>query len=51
MYRQPNGFNDQTYVTPDTPRLGWNVSDFAYNVNMGDPIGASWMMVAPESSN
>ncbi|KAH6899253.1 PEBP-like protein [Coprinopsis sp. MPI-PUGE-AT-0042] len=51
MYRQPDNFHDQTFVTSDTPRTGWNVSDFAYNVNMGDPIGASWMLVAPESTN
>lgn len=47
LFEQPEGFNDQTVVTPETPISLFNISAFAARVGLGDPIAGTFMLVAP----
>ncbi|KAF7767885.1 hypothetical protein Agabi119p4_7128 [Agaricus bisporus var. burnettii] len=47
LFEQPEGFNDQTVVTPETPISLFNISAFAAEVGLGDPIAGTFMLVAP----
>ncbi|KAF9015824.1 hypothetical protein BDZ89DRAFT_1076115 [Hymenopellis radicata] len=38
VFNQPEGFNDQTLVNASTSILGFNISSFAEEVGLGDPI-------------
>jgi hypothetical protein len=48
LFKQPDGFNDQTVVTPNTPTSLFNISAFAQEVGLGDPIAGTFMLVAPD---
>ncbi|KAF8644431.1 hypothetical protein AX16_008490 [Volvariella volvacea WC 439] len=50
LYKQPAGFNQQTIVTPSTSIAGFNISNFALRVGLGDPIGGTFMLVAPQTA-
>ncbi|KAH6911201.1 phosphatidylethanolamine-binding protein [Coprinopsis sp. MPI-PUGE-AT-0042] len=45
LYKQPANFNEQRVVTPQTSILNWNVSQFATQVGLGDPVAGTFMMV------
>jgi len=48
LFKQPLGFNQQTLVTPATPISLFNISAFAEAVGLGNPIGGTFMRVAPD---
>ncbi|TFK22936.1 PEBP-like protein [Coprinopsis marcescibilis] len=48
IYRQPEGFNEQKLVTPETTVRLFNISSFASAVGLGDPIAGTFMVVAPD---
>ncbi|KXN88546.1 OV-16 antigen [Leucoagaricus sp. SymC.cos] len=48
VFNQPNGFNGQTEVTPATPISLFNISAFAQDVGLGNPIAGTFMLVAPD---
>lgn len=39
LYAQPDGFNNQTFVNASTVITGFNISSFAEQVGLGDPLG------------
>ncbi|KAF9009126.1 PEBP-like protein [Hymenopellis radicata] len=45
VFNQPEGFNDQTLVNASTSILGFNISSFAEEVGLGDPIAGTYMIV------
>jgi phosphatidylethanolamine-binding protein (PEBP) family uncharacterized protein len=45
LYKQPANFNQQRVVTAQTSILNWNVTSFAAQTGLGDPIAGSFMMV------
>ncbi|GJE91792.1 PEBP-like protein [Phanerochaete sordida] len=50
LYQQPKGFDSQTFVAPNDSipaREYFNISQFAEEVGMGDPIGGSFVLVSP----
>ncbi|KAF8230565.1 PEBP-like protein [Tricholoma matsutake] len=47
LFKQPPGFNNQTVVTPTTSVFTFNVSEFAAATDLGNPIGGTFMLVAP----
>ncbi|KAF5360966.1 hypothetical protein D9756_004548 [Leucocoprinus leucothites] len=47
VFEQPDGFNDQTVVTPATPVQNFDISAFADAVGLGNPIAGTFMLVAP----
>jgi len=49
LYKQPEGFNDQTEVNSTTPAQNFNVSQFALDVGLGDPLGGTFILVGPEA--
>ncbi|KAJ8080945.1 hypothetical protein PM082_017780 [Marasmius tenuissimus] len=50
LFRQSPEFASQTEVTPTTPISLFNISAFAADVNLGDPIAGTFMLVAPDPS-
>jgi phosphatidylethanolamine-binding protein len=48
LFNQPEDFDSQTAVTPDTPINLFNLSSFAEAVGLGDPLGGTFMLVAPD---
>ena len=48
LFAQPEDFDQQTFVTPNTSVTNFNVSSFAQEVGLGDPIGGTFMFVAPD---
>lgn len=48
VFNQPEGFNEQTLVTPETDILNFNLSVFADAVGLGDPIAGTYMLVGPD---
>ncbi|KAL0578566.1 hypothetical protein V5O48_003416 [Marasmius crinis-equi] len=46
LFRQSPDFNDQTLVNATTPITRFNISVFADAVNLGNPIGGTFMRVA-----
>jgi hypothetical protein len=49
VFNQPEGFNNQTLVTPQTDILSWNLTEFVDAVGLGDPIAGTYMLVGPDS--
>ncbi|PFH49637.1 hypothetical protein AMATHDRAFT_76088 [Amanita thiersii Skay4041] len=49
LFRQPATFNDQTEITTQSPISLFNISQFAADVGLGDPIGGTFMLVAPDA--
>ena len=49
MFQQPENFNEQTVVTPETAIQLFNISDFASTVGLGDPVAGTFMIVAPDA--
>ena len=47
LYDQPNGFKEQTEVTPDTGRDAFNVSQFSEKVGLGEPVAGTYTLVGP----
>ncbi|KAJ3564825.1 hypothetical protein NP233_g8041 [Leucocoprinus birnbaumii] len=45
-FKQPDGFNKQTLVTPETDILNWDLKDFVDGVGLGDPIAGTYMLVS-----
>ncbi|KAI0785189.1 phosphatidylethanolamine-binding protein [Abortiporus biennis] len=48
LFEQPNGFNQQTLVTGNTSIANFNISSFASEVGLGNPIGGSFILVGPD---
>jgi len=48
LFEQPAGFNQQTFVTSTTPTSLFNISAFAQEVGLGNPIAGTFMLVAPD---
>jgi len=48
LFEQPAGFNQQTVVTPTTSISLFNISAFAQEVGLGNPIAGTFMLVAPD---
>ncbi|PFH53306.1 hypothetical protein AMATHDRAFT_55142 [Amanita thiersii Skay4041] len=49
LFKQPATFNDQTEITTQSPISLFNISQFAKDVGLGDPIGGTFMLVAPDA--
>ncbi|TFK95396.1 hypothetical protein BDV98DRAFT_517729 [Pterulicium gracile] len=45
LYAQPPEINDQTAVTTTTPIQPWDVTTFAREVGLGDPLGGTFFRV------
>ena len=50
LFNQPDGFNDQTLVNSTTSIANFNISQFAIDVGLGDPIGGTFILVGPDAS-
>ncbi|KAF9068630.1 PEBP-like protein [Rhodocollybia butyracea] len=48
LFHQPLGFNSQTLVNSTTSVELFNLSSFAEATGLGQPIGGTFMLVAPE---
>ncbi|KAI0692726.1 PEBP-like protein [Cytidiella melzeri] len=48
LFRQPSGFDEQTVVTANTSISNFNISAFALETGLGDPIAGTFMLVAPD---
>ncbi|KJA25690.1 hypothetical protein HYPSUDRAFT_199416 [Hypholoma sublateritium FD-334 SS-4] len=48
LFRQSEEFNKQTLVTATTSIEHFNISSFASALKLGQPIGGTFMMVAPQ---
>ncbi|KAI0060349.1 PEBP-like protein [Artomyces pyxidatus] len=49
LFKQPPGFSGQTLVNSSTPISNFNISSFAQTVGLGEPLGGTFMLVAPDS--
>ncbi|KAF5347002.1 hypothetical protein D9756_011027 [Leucocoprinus leucothites] len=49
LFNQPDGFNDQTLVTPTTSISNFDIAAFADAVGLGNPIAGTFMLVAPNA--
>ncbi|KAI5121060.1 hypothetical protein M0805_008576 [Coniferiporia weirii] len=50
LFEQSPGFNKQTEVNSTTPISNFNISQFALDVGLGNPIGGTFMLVGPDPS-
>ena len=48
LFEQPRGFNQQTLVNASTSIANFNISQFAIEVGLGNPIAGTFMMVGPD---
>ncbi|EKM49647.1 uncharacterized protein PHACADRAFT_265212 [Phanerochaete carnosa HHB-10118-sp] len=51
LFEQPGDFDSQTFVTTNTSVSNFNISAFAQEVGLGNPIAGSFMLVAPDPSS
>lgn len=51
LFSQPEEFDAQTIVGSSTPRMNFNISSFAADIGLGDPIGGAFILVGPDASN
>ena len=51
LFPQPAGFDNQTLVTPNTPISNFNISAFAAEVGLGNPLGGTFMLVGPDANS
>ena len=49
LFNQPSGFKDQKEVGPDTSLTGFNISQFADNCGLGEPVAGTYMLVGPQN--
>ena len=50
LFQQPAGFDEQTEVNATTSIENFNISRFAQDVGLGNPLGGSFMLVGPDPS-
>lgn len=50
MFKQPAGFDSQSFVNATTPIQHFDIATFAQEVGLGDPIAGTFMMVANPNS-
>ncbi|KAJ6465564.1 PEBP-like protein [Mycena vitilis] len=50
LYKQSPAFAHQQLVNASTSVLGFNISQFASAVGLGEPVAGTFMLVAPDSS-
>ncbi|KAI5121061.1 hypothetical protein M0805_008577 [Coniferiporia weirii] len=50
LFQQPPNFNSQTEVNATTSVENFNISQFALDVGLGNPLGGSFMLVGPDPS-
>ncbi|KAI0345130.1 PEBP-like protein [Trametopsis cervina] len=50
LFHQPAGFDQQTLVTPSTSISNFNISSFAEATHLGNPIGGTFILVAPDAT-
>ncbi|PPQ96597.1 hypothetical protein CVT26_010752 [Gymnopilus dilepis] len=50
LFDQSKAFQTQTLVTPATSIALFNLSQFAHDVGLGQPIGGTFMLVGPDPS-
>lgn len=50
LWKQPEGFEAETFFNASTPITNFNVSAFAASVGLGDPVGGSFVMIGPEET-
>ncbi|THU84051.1 PEBP-like protein [Dendrothele bispora CBS 962.96] len=48
LFNQPAGFDRQTLVNSTTDIANFNISSFAEATRLGNPIGGTFMLVAPD---
>ncbi|THU84052.1 PEBP-like protein [Dendrothele bispora CBS 962.96] len=48
LFNQPEGFDDQTLVNSSSPVDHFDIAAFADATGLGDPIGGTFMLVAPD---
>jgi phosphatidylethanolamine-binding protein len=48
LFEQSQEFATQTVVNDMTPRENFNISTFADEMQLGDPIGGTFIVVAPD---
>lgn len=51
LFSQPDGFDAQTILDSSTMRTSFNLSSFAAEVGLGDPVGGTFILVGPDASN
>lgn len=51
LFEQPLGFNSQTELNATTSIANFNISKFALDVGLGNPLGGSFMLVGPDPSS
>lgn len=48
LFNQPQGFDRQTLVNATTSIANFNISQFASEVGLGNPIGGTFILVGPD---
>lgn len=48
LFPQPAGFDNQTLVTANTSISNFNISAFAEALELGNPLGGSFILVGPD---
>lgn len=48
LFSQPDDFNNQTLVNTTTPIQNFNISAFAEALDMGNPLGGTFILVGPD---
>lgn len=48
LFSQPADFNGQTLVNSTTPVNNFNISAFAETLEMGNPLGGTFILVGPD---
>ncbi|EIM81695.1 PEBP-like protein, partial [Stereum hirsutum FP-91666 SS1] len=48
LFSQPEDFNNQTLVNSTTPVNNFNISAFAETLEMGNPLGGTFILVGPD---
>ncbi|KAK7464752.1 hypothetical protein VKT23_005959 [Stygiomarasmius scandens] len=50
LFRQPEGFDQQSLVNSSSPVDHFDIAAFADATGLGDPIGGTFMLVAPDAT-
>ena len=48
LFAQPPAFNSQTELNATTSIQNFNISQFAIDVGLGNPLGGTFMRVGPD---
>lgn len=51
LFSQPDGFDTETMVDSSTSRTNFNLSAFAADVGLGNPVGGTFILVGPDTSD